>query len=188
MTVAEVGQVAEASGWSAAAIAAVVAALVSGAVSLTSLWINGVRAERSRRQQLYAEALAVIAAYKEFAYAVRRRRAPLPEKPEIAGDERVRLSEALRDVQRELAYYEAWLKGESHHELAKAYSALAAETRTVAGGYMRDAWKRPPLDNDPGMNIPDIDLSGLGSFEKAYVEEVGKALGFWNIAVPRRRS
>ncbi len=183
-----VAQAAETSGWSAAAIAAVIAALVSAAFSLTSLWINGVRQERSRRQQLYADALAVITAYKEFAYAIRRRRAPLPDKPEIAGAERVRLSEALREVQRELAYFEAWLRGDAHSELAAAYLTLASETRKIAGRYMRDAWNAPPLDNDPGMNIPDIDFSGLGPFETAYIREVAKALEFWRMALPSKRS
>jgi len=32
---------------------------------------------------------------------------------------------------------------------------------------MHDAWEAPPLDNDEGMNIPDIDYSELDACETA---------------------
>ncbi|MFN8160892.1 MAG: hypothetical protein U0R52_07605 [Solirubrobacterales bacterium] len=175
---------AEQSGWTAAAIATIVAGGVSAIVALISLWITGVRQERSRRQQLYADALAAVVSYREFVYVIRRRAAPSPGHEEIAGEERVRISEALREVQRDIAYFSAWMRTEPSSEVSTRYDELVRETRRVAGSYMRDAWNAPPLDDDTGMNLPDIDCSSLERFETAYLEAVPRALRFWRVAFP----
>jgi hypothetical protein len=161
-----------------------VVAAVSGAIALISLWVNGIRQERARRQRLYADALAALVAYREFAYVIRRRRAPVPGHEEIAGEERVRISEALREVQRDVEYHRAWIKTEPATAVATTYDALAKETRRVAGGYMHDAWQADPLDNDAGMNIPDIDYSPLAEYDTAYLNAVSRALTFWRVAFP----
>lgn len=162
----------------------VVVAAVSGAIALISLWVNGIRHERARRQRLYADALAALVAYREFAYVIRRRRAPVPGHDEIAGEERVRISEALREVQRDVEYHRAWTKTEPATTVATTYDALVKETRRVAGGYMHDAWEAEPLDNDAGMNIGDIDYSPLEEHETAYLDAVTRALRFWRVAFP----
>lgn len=180
MIIAAAGQ----SGWTTAAIATIVASIVSGAIALVTFWANGVRQERSRRQQLYADALAALVSYREFAYVIRRRRAPSPGQGQIAGEERVRISEALREVQKDLAYFTAWIKAEGSEDLATSYEQLVVQTRRIAGGYMRDAWNSAPLDDDKGMNIPDIDYGPLAEHEQAYLDAVGGALGFWRIALP----
>ncbi len=172
----------EQSGWTTAAIATVVASLVSGSIALLTFWASGVRQERARRQQLYADALAVLVAYREFAYVIRRRRAPLPGHEEVAGEERVRISEALREVQKDLVYLKAWIKAERVDEVADRYEELVAHTRRIAGGYMREAWKADPLDNDSGMNIPDIDYEPLKTYERAYLDAVHRSLRFWRVA------
>lgn len=172
----------EQSGLSTAAIATVVASVVSGTIALLTFWANGVRQERGRRQRLYADALAVLVAYREFAYVIRRRRTPLPGHEEVAGEERIRISEALREVQKDLVYLKAWIKSERVAEVADRYDELVAQTRRIAGGYMRDAWNADPLNSDPGMNIPDIDYKPLKKYEQAYLDAVQRSLRFWRVA------
>jgi hypothetical protein len=173
------------SGWTTAAIATIVAALVSGAISLCTFWAGGVRKEQERRRALHADALAALVSYREFAYVIRRRRAPIPGHEEIAGEERVRISEALRGVQKEIAYFSAWVRSEANTELADSYATLVGQTRRVAGGYMRDAWNAEPLGDDTGMNIADIDFRPLTEYETAYMDAVQGSLGFWQVAFPR---
>lgn len=172
------------SGWTTAAIATIVAALVSASISLCTFWASGVRKEQDRRRALYADALAALVAYREFAYVIRRRRAPIPGHETIAGEERVRISESLRAVQKELAYFNAWVKSESNVDVADRYQALIEQTRRIAGGYMRDAWNAEPLGDDPGMNIADISFAPLVEHEAAYLDAVHRSLGFWRVAIP----
>jgi hypothetical protein len=152
--------------WTPAATATLIAAVVAGLVAVVGIWINGLRADRARRRELYARGLAATLAYREFPYAIRRRRADAP------GEERVRLSEALREVQQELAYCEAWMRTEPLGGVATEYRNLVEKTREVAGSYMHNAWKSDPLETDSGMNIPDLDYTPLGSYEEAYLDAV----------------
>lgn len=173
---------AQQSGWTTAAIATVVAMAVSGIIAFLTFWAAGVRQERSRRQQLYADALAALVAYREFAYVIRRRRGPIPGHEEIAGEERVRISEALREVQKDVAFHSAWIKAEPA-SVAARYADLVEQTRRLAGGYMHDAWNADPLNDDAGMNIPDIDYMPLAAYETAYLDAVRRALTFWRVAL-----
>lgn len=158
--------------------------MVSGAISLCTFWATGVRREQKRRRGLHADALAALVSYREFAYVVRRRRAPVPGHEEIAGEERMRISEALREVQKELAYFGAWLRSESNTDLADRYETLVRQTRIVAGSYMREGWKAEPLGDDAGMNIADIDFASLAEHEAAYLAAVQDSLSFWRVAFP----
>lgn len=173
---------AQQSGWTTAAIATVVAAAVSGIVALLTFWAAGVRQERSRRQQLYADAFAALVSYREFPYVVRRRRAPAMDSDEIAAEERVRISEALREVQKDLAFATAWIELEGPTNLAAKFDELLNETRRLAGGYLRDAWNNAPVADDAGMNIGDVDYSSLGAYETAYLDAVRDALAFRRVA------
>lgn len=166
----------------------IVAALLSGAVvaaavaATVNVWLARRKSreeDRARVRTTLAEAFQAYAAYKEFPYAIRRRRADVP------AEERVRLSEALRGVQARLCYYEAWTSAE-HESTGIAYKTLVTQVRIIAGGSMREGWTQPALDNDPGMNIgPDVvDLSELNQYEQAFIEAAaahveGLGLTWW---------
>jgi hypothetical protein len=144
--------------------AAVIAALITAAINLWLARRKSREEERARIRNALAEAFQAYATYKEFPYAVRRRRHDQP------AEERIRLSEALREVQARLTYFEAWTKTENP-DVGAAYAALVAELRRVAGGAIRQAWLDPPCADDAGMNIPPelVDLSALNPLEVAYL-------------------
>jgi hypothetical protein len=87
--------------------AAVIAALITAAINLWLARRKSREEERARIRNALAEAFQAYASYKEFPYAVRRRRHDQP------AEERIRLSEALREVQARLTYFEAWTKTET---------------------------------------------------------------------------
>ena len=136
---------------------AFLAAMLAGAVNVWMARRRSREEERARIRNTFAAAFEAYTAYKEFPYAIRRRR---PNDPEA---ERIRLSEALRAVQEKLSYYLAWTQAESV-EVGQQYGRLVAEARRVAGGAMHAAWNDPPRASDPEMNIPPevVDLRQLG--------------------------
>jgi hypothetical protein len=150
----------------------VVVAIFAGAISLFTLATNtlvaAVREQRNRRRETYASAFSAVTAYKEFPYVVRRRRGGTPE---VAADERVRISEDLRKVQERLAYYGAWMRTESP-AVAAAYETLVADARRIAGGQIRDAWLTKPASTDEQMNMPNLGLGELKPSEDAYLAAV----------------
>ncbi len=157
---------------------AVTAAAIGGAVSLLALAINafisGRRDRIVRQRQEFSKAFTACVAYEEFPYVVRRRRNDAPQ------SERVRISSELSIIQRELAYYSAWLATESS-DISKAYEILVAMLREIAGVKIREAWLTPPIDSDSGMNMPDLGLSTLKPLKEAYLLEVAYHLSW----VPR---
>ena len=157
----------------AAITAAIVAAAVAVAVSLIGFWITGVSTERARRRELYADALAAVAGYREFAYVVRRRRHDDP-----AG-ERVRISEAMREVQHDLSRFEALMKVERALAVATAYRQLVIKTRQVAGGYISAGWNAASITRDEEMNISDVNYASLTEFDDAYLAAVARDLAWW---------
>ena len=158
---------------------AVTAAAIGGAVSLLALALNAIiscwRDRILRQRQEFSKAFAACIAYEEFPYVVRRRRSS------AAQDERVRISSEFSMIQRELAYYSAWLATESS-EVSKAYEALVARLREIAGTKIREAWLTPPIDSDSSMNMPDLGLGALKPLKEAYLLEVAYHLSL----VPRR--
>ena len=148
---------------------AVTAAAIGGAVALLALALNAIisnwRERISRQRQEFSKAFAACVAYEEFPFIVRRRRNDVPQ------DERVRISSELSIIQRELAYYSAWLATESSH-VSKAYENLVAQLRDIAGAKIREAWLTPPIDSDSGMNMPDLGLSKLKPLRETYLMEV----------------
>jgi hypothetical protein len=142
----------------------VVAAIVSSWVN-TALARRATRLEeRARVRSTLAEAFQAYADYKEFPYAIRRRRG------DQLSEERVRLSEEVRRVQSRLSYYEAWTLAESPETVA-AYNELTKQLRRVAGASTREAWKGPALDNDEGTNIglDRVDLRELKEAEQTFL-------------------
>ncbi len=152
--------------------AVVTAAIIAGAASLFALAVTtlvaGRREQRNRRRDTYSAAFAAVAAYKEFPYVVRRRRAGPAA---VAAEERVRISEALRKVQQDLGYYAAWMATESAH-VAAAYTELVTQTRKIAGRQIHEAWLDAPIRKDTDMNMRDLGLGALHPVESAYLSEV----------------
>jgi len=161
---------------------AVTAAAIGGAVSLFALALNAIiggwRERVVRQRQEFSKAFAACLAYEEFAYVVRRRRSNAPQ------EERIRISSELSIVQRELAYYSAWLATESK-DVSKAYENLVAKLRETAGAKIREAWLTPPIESDKDMNIPDLGLGTLKPLKEAYLLEVAYHLSL--VPKPVRR-
>jgi len=70
--------------------------MVAGAINVWMARRKSREEERARVRDTFAAAFAAYTAYREFPYAIRRRRADIPE------EERVRLSESLRTIQERL--------------------------------------------------------------------------------------
>lgn len=166
---------ATAGGGSSAIPWVLLAAALTGLVAVGLARAQSRLESRERARLLFAEAYQWYAAYKEFPYAVRRRRTTPPAT--APADERIRLSEALRAVQEKLDYFRVWTALEDEHAGA-TYSDLLQELRKVAGTSMREGWLGPGARTDADMNIgPDrVDLSALAPFEQAYQEAVRTAL------------
>ena len=168
----------------------IVLPLIGSAIALAgvllTLYVNGRRTERTRRRDLYSEGWAAVQAYKEFAFAVRRRNAN-----DLAG-ERVRISTAMGEIQKELAYHEAMIGRERVSAfvfkltgkdrpgvVADAFLKLVAETRKVAGGIIKRSWDEEPIHADSEMHAPAIaqELGALGPFETAYLDAISDDVG-----------
>lgn len=158
--------------------AAGISAGVAAAVGLITLWVAGMRQERGRRRELYADALAATMAYREFPYAIRRRRSEDGHRSE----ERVRISESLREVQREISQFQALMRIERATAVASAYQELVGKTREIAGGYMKYAWDEEPIDSDSDMNLGlPLDYSVLDTYVQAYLDAVQSDLPWWKV-------
>jgi hypothetical protein len=158
--------------------AAGISAGTAAVIGLLTLWVAGVRAERARRRELYGAALAATMTYREFPYAIRRRRT----EDEHRSAERVRIYEALREVQRDLSQYQAIMRVERAIEVATAYQTLVGKTREIAGGYMKDAWQAEPVQADADMNMGvPLDYSALDGYVRAYLDAVKDDLPWWKV-------
>jgi len=151
--------------------AAVIAAVVGAVVNVGLARRRSIEEEIARVRTMFAEAFEAVAQYKEFPYAIRRRRADQP------AEERVRLSDELRRVQTRLSYYLAWTKTECD-EVGQSYESLVRELRVIAGGACHDAWLAPAANDDADMNFAPgvVDLGGLRQFEDAYLAAVQQHL------------
>lgn len=112
------------------AIVPVIAGAVTAAFGVLTWFANGIRTERTRLQQLYADAYSAVISYQEFPYAIRRRRAPGPGQKQLGNEERLRISTALHAVQESLNNYVAQISTESR-PVYERYAKLVAETRRV---------------------------------------------------------
>jgi hypothetical protein len=123
-------------------------AIAIGGVVL-GLLVNGDRAERQRRRELHARALAGVLAYGEMPFEIRRRRG----EDEHASAERVRLSERFSEVKAEIATCEVLLAADGDERLSNAYDALVVTARATAGAESHDAWNEAPAAIDADMNM-----------------------------------
>jgi hypothetical protein len=90
-------------------------AIIALAGVLAGLWIGGDRAERQRRRDLHARALAAILAYAEMPFMIRRR-----YEPEHSSAERVRLAEHFSAVKAELTNCQVLLAADGAQRIATA--------------------------------------------------------------------
>jgi hypothetical protein len=112
---------------------------------LLTLIVNGIRAERQRRRDLHARALAAIVAYGEMPFRIRRR-APGPEA-------RARLCDELSLVKTEADVCQVLLAAEGDEKLSDAFDDLYAIARRTVGVEGHEAWKAPVIEDDEGMNM-----------------------------------
>ncbi len=56
------------------------------------------------------------------------------------------------------------------------YADLVAQTRSIAGAYIRAAWAQPSGIAVGDMNVADVDLSPLEELDVAYLASVRAAL------------
>jgi hypothetical protein len=154
----------------------VAAGALAGLIALLGFWVNGYRADRRRRRQFYAEALASALDYREFSYAVRRRDHEAP------GPERVRLSEAMRQVQQDITRHQALMRVDGARGVEKAYATLVSKTREIAGTYVREAWDEPAITTDPEVNAPvRLDFSAIDPCRDAFLDAVRADLAWWRL-------
>jgi hypothetical protein len=170
---------------SAWTIIPVIVGVFTAAGGVVTWFVGGVRTERTRLQKLYADAYSAVVSYQEYPYIIGRRRAPTAEHPEIAGEERLRISAGLHGVQEQLNNYLAQISTESD-AVSQKYTQLVRRTREVAGTYMHEAWKGPALDNDAGMNMR-LDYAELREPQDEYLGAVKTDMRFWRVAWVGRR-
>jgi hypothetical protein len=139
----------------------VVAGLIAAAVAIVTLIVNGRRARIDRQRALLADAFGDIASYREYPYIVRRRRHDQPEA------ERARISAELSEVQARLNRDQAVFQVEAPR-VGRAFAALLAATRRIAGAAIHDGWNLPPITSDTDIHV-DIDLAGITGFEDAFL-------------------
>lgn len=148
-----------------AAIALVTTLLTTAA----GWWWSARQKRRAEEATLLADAYAAVLAYREFAFSVRRRDANKPE------EERVRLSEQMKQVQERLDHHLGWMQASLRtRTVAGEYTALVGETRKTVGKAIRDAWNEPAVATDADMNMPHIasDLVPLQPATEAFLVAV----------------
>jgi hypothetical protein len=156
-------------------IATLVAATIALIGVLIKLWVDGRRVDRGRLRELYAGGWAAVQAYKEMAFAIRRRN------HEDRASERVRLSEAMREIQKDLAYHHALIGHERSGRVASEYRTLVAKTREIAGEIIKRSWNEEPITSDSEIHSPEIasELTALKPFEEAYLSAVTDEVDGW---------
>ncbi len=146
---------------------------------LIGLWINGDRTERQRRRNLHGRALAVVIAYGEMPFRIRRRRC----EDEHRSSERIRLSDAFSQVQAELATCQVLLAADGDRVVSDAYDQLIGVARKTAGAEAHQAWKEPVIKTDVEMNMADVfqRLKGFREELEAFEGSLAQA------TLPRRK-
>ncbi|MBV9804137.1 MAG: hypothetical protein JO130_13140 [Solirubrobacterales bacterium] len=156
----------------------VAAALIALFGVLIALIVNGVRAERQRKRDLHARALAAITAYGEMPYRIRRR-------PHCA-EHRARLSDELSLTKAEVDTCQVLLAADGDERLSDAFDALYAVARRIVGKEAHEAWKSPVIESDEQMNQGELyrRLSEFTSQRDAFADHLRVA----TLPAPRRLS
>lgn len=154
------------------------AAIAFGGV-VFGLLVNGDRAERQRRRELHARALAAVLAYGEMPFMIRRRR----REDEHASEERVRLSDHFSEVKAEIATCQVLLSADGDERVSSAYNDLVDTARATAGAESHQAWKEPPVATDAEMNMGPLHESLAPFRERLHRFELELA----SATLPRRQ-
>lgn len=85
-------------------------------------------------------------------YAIRRRR----HEPEHSSAERVRLTDAFREIQADLACAEALMRTDPDIQVRDTFATLVRALREDAGGEASRAWGCPPIERDDQMGMGDV--------------------------------
>jgi hypothetical protein len=110
--------------------AAVIAPAVALLVGAITLYVNGERAERRRRRELHARAMAAAIAYAEMPFAIGRRQ----HEPEHRSAERVRLTARFSEIQAEIAVCQALIESEGDANIAAAYRSSSTPLAVSPAG------------------------------------------------------
>jgi hypothetical protein len=148
---------------------AIVAAIVAGAVSLTTFALTGLRARIDRQRQVFADAFEAVMEYREYPFIVRRRSEDEPTK------ERQRISGDLSKVQARINGFKARLLIEDPL-VGRRYAELVKQNRYVAGAMIKAAWDNPPISADEEMHAPQYDFSALDEYDNVYLRAVAEHL------------
>lgn len=158
-----------------------IAALVAAAVSLLTFALTGRRQRVDRQRQLFGEAFASCAEYREFPYRVRR--CPKDDAAGVAD-----IVADLHRVQAKLDSYRAMLRVEDRR-VGKAYGQLVLETRKVAGHQISTGWKEretgrltvEALTANPAgaMDVRNVDLTSLTGVDESFLTVVADHLSAW---------
>jgi hypothetical protein len=148
-------------------------------VSLATFFLAGRRARLDRQRGVFADAFAAVAEYREYPFIVRRR------DPGDPAGERRRISSDLSEVQAKLNAFSARLRVEDPY-VGERYGKLVAETRRVAGSFIKEAWNSDPVGDDSEIHNPSWDFSELDAFDDTYLQAVSDHLG-WLYAPLRRK-
>jgi hypothetical protein len=137
-----------ATGWTWAQTAALLAGLISvaGAAITVALTygLNQRASRRERHSKAFAEALTAIEDYAEMPYRIRRRVRKLDSQHE--------LTEQISQIQSRIAFHQAWLSIEAPR-VAEAYAELVRAVKEQAGKQMRDAWLMPTARKAAQFNL-----------------------------------
>ncbi|MDE0268090.1 MAG: hypothetical protein OXI96_03515 [Acidimicrobiaceae bacterium] len=154
--------------------AALVAALISGTVTIIGYWQTSRLKRQDRQRQLLARALKSVAEYREFAYKIRRR---------SHENDRNVITDALSEVQAQLNLHMATLEIEAPR-VATHYKHLVAETKRIVGPQIAAGWDQAPPTTDDDMHVRDVDLTELETPNAAFINAARKHLhgrlwSFW---------
>jgi hypothetical protein len=118
-------------------------------VAIISALAAYLAAKRESRRSLYADAVQVIASWKEMLYRVRRRKTS--NDPDLVSQ--------FHDIQDKLTYYCAWIGAESKY-MSRSYTGLVDHVKDATESLIQEAWDEPVRPGSgkaqPGETHPDI--------------------------------
>lgn len=123
-----------------------VAVGVAGAVATLLVAVGGALAkERSRRREMYANAVRALIGWAEYPYQIRRRTSDNV-------DELARLRDCGHDLQQDLEYFSSVLSADKPF-LGDLYTDVAARIKRRTGPWIQQAWESQPVTDPEAMNL-----------------------------------
>jgi hypothetical protein len=131
------------------ALCGVAATLIVAVIGALAAYLA---AKRERRRALYAEAVQVIASWKEMLYRVRRRKTD--DDPDLVGQ--------FHGLQDKLTYYCAWIATESKY-MSRSYSRLVQQVKAATDALIQQAWDES-VRSGSGKAKPDDVHPDIGNY------------------------